>query len=476
MKPTKRPLSRRNFLASLGALGAAVHLGPGGALAAPRPVLTGAIPSTGERLPVIGMGSWLTFDVHGDRALRDQRLQVLQAFFDGGGAVVDSSPMYGSSEEVIGYCLSRMANKPALFSATKVWTLFQSRGIRQMEASQRLWGADRFDLMQIHNMLDWEAHLETLVDWKAQGRLRYIGVTTSHGRRHDAMEKVMARQPIDFVQFTYNILDREAERRLLPLAAERGLAVIVNRPFRHGALFGYFDRRPLPEWAGEFDCTNWAQFFLKFIVSLAITLAVQDSAEDARRKIVAQKITVHFEGTSLGDAIAFMRDATGLNFHLSATVAEHAPDATVRLKLREVSVKTCLTLMLQPHDLSAIWREGAIVIKPRGEVLGTTSTQIYDVRSLLLKIQDFPGPKVELVDTSDVGEPLPAAYFISEEPSNTIHVDLVTDLIMSNTGGTSWDENPDVSLELVNGLMIVTHSPKVHREIATLLRRLEQYK
>jgi diketogulonate reductase-like aldo/keto reductase len=183
--------------------------------------------------------------------------------------------MYRSSEEVIGYCLSRMANKPALFSATKVWTRMQSRGVRQMETSQGLWGVDSFDLMQIHNLLDWEAHLETLQEWKAQGRLRYIGITTSDGRRHKAMAKIMAEQPIDFVQFTYNILDREAEKRLLPLAAERGLAVIVNRPFRRGALFDYFDRQPLPEWASEFDCANWAQFFLKFIVSHpAVTCAI----------------------------------------------------------------------------------------------------------------------------------------------------------------------------------------------------------
>ncbi len=275
MKRAKRELSRRTFLASLGALGTAVHLGHGRAQAASRPVLTRAIPKTGERLPVIGMGSWLTFDVHDDGVLRDKRLEVLQTFFDGGGAIIDSSPMYGSSEEVIGYCLSRMANKNALFSATKVWTLFQSRGVRQMEASQQLWGVDRFDLMQIHNMLDWEAHLETLMDWKTQGRVRYIGITTSDGRRHDAIEKVMAGQPIDFVQFTYNILDREAERRLLPLAAERGLAVIINRPFRRGALFDFFERQPLPEWAREFDCANWAQFFLKFIVSHpAVTCAI----------------------------------------------------------------------------------------------------------------------------------------------------------------------------------------------------------
>jgi len=268
-------VSRRRFLATASAFGAAAHLGPGPVWAAPGPYLAKAIPGTGEQLPVIGMGSWLTFDVHGDEALRAKRLEVLQAFFEGGGGLIDSSPMYGSSEEVIGYCLARLAHRPALFSATKVWTLFQSRGVRQMEISRNLWGVDRFDLMQIHNMLDWEAHLETLTEWKAQGRVRYIGITTSHGRRHGDMEKVMTGQPVDFVQFTYNILDRGAEARLLPLAAERGLAVIVNRPFRQGALFDYVARHPLPEWAAEFDCANWAQFLLKFIVSHpAVTCAI----------------------------------------------------------------------------------------------------------------------------------------------------------------------------------------------------------
>jgi aryl-alcohol dehydrogenase-like predicted oxidoreductase len=238
-------------------------------------LLRKTIPTSGESVPAIGMGSWITFNVGADPALRAQRLAVLQTFFDEGGAVIDSSPMYGSSEEVIGYCLARIENKGALFAATKVWTYLQSFGRRQMQASEQLWGTTRFDLMQIHNLLDWEAHLETLLDWKAQGRVRYIGITTSHGRRHEELEKVMASQPVDFVQFTYNILDREAEERLLPLAAERGLAVIVNRPFRRGALFDMFERRALPEWAGEIDCANWAQFFLKFIVSHpAVTCAI----------------------------------------------------------------------------------------------------------------------------------------------------------------------------------------------------------
>jgi len=183
--------------------------------------------------------------------------------------------MYMSSQEVIGYCLAQIANKDSLFAATKVWTPGKSMGIGQMQGSQNLWGVDRFDLLQIHNMVDWETHLETLLEWKQQGRVRYVGITTSHGRRHDDMEEVMKTQPFDFVQFTYNMLDREAEERLLPLAAERGIAVIVNRPFRRGDLIERFGSEPLPEWAGEIGCTNWAQFLLKFVVSHpAVTCAI----------------------------------------------------------------------------------------------------------------------------------------------------------------------------------------------------------
>jgi diketogulonate reductase-like aldo/keto reductase len=259
-------LTRRRFLNTATALGLTAGLMPQ-ALAAPAPLIRRAIPGTNETIPVIGMGSWITFNVGDDPALRDQRVEVLRTFFDMGGAAIDSSPMYGSSEEVIGYCLKRLDNDAALFSATKVWTPFQWLGKKQMAESERLWGTKRFDLMQIHNLLDWDAHLETLTAWKAEGRIRYIGITTSHGSRHDEMETIMREQPIDFVQFTYNILDREAEARLLPLAAERGLGVLINRPFRRGALMDRFEQHPLPEWAAEFDAANWAQFLLKFIVS-----------------------------------------------------------------------------------------------------------------------------------------------------------------------------------------------------------------
>ncbi len=274
---THRPYDpgRRAVLKAMGALGLAAGFRPHWAGAATDALLRRAIPKTGERLPVIGMGSWITFNVGDDPALRAARLKVLQTFFDRGGGLIDSSPMYGSSEAVIGYCLRHIADKQGLFAATKVWTPLQWHGVRQMAESESLWGVKRFDLMQVHNLLDWEGHLETLRDWKAKGRIRYIGMTTSHGSRHAEMSQIMATQPIDFVQLTYNILDREAEVRLLPQAAERGLAVIANRPFQGGALFDRFAKHPLPAWAEEFDARNWAQFFLKFIVSHpAVTCAI----------------------------------------------------------------------------------------------------------------------------------------------------------------------------------------------------------
>jgi len=239
------------------------------------PLLTGTIPATGERIPAIGMGTWITFNVGGDPTLRAARTEVLRTFFALGGGMVDSSPMYGSAEAVIGHGLARIAETGGLFGATKVWSLMDWIGRDQIAESRALWGLDRFDLIQVHNLVNWEGHLETLRAERDAGRLRYIGITTSHGRRHDEMERVMTEQPLDFAQFTYNILDREAERRLLPLAAEKGIAVIANRPFRRKELFHLFADKKLPEWAGEIDCANWAQFLLKFIVSHpAVTCAI----------------------------------------------------------------------------------------------------------------------------------------------------------------------------------------------------------
>jgi len=272
---------RRQFLQWLAGLGATVTLAPGFATPKPAAIMK-VIPVSGEKIPVIGMGSWLTFDVGANEAARAVRVQVLQTFFDQGGALIDSSPMYGSAQEVIGHCLRQIQDKKALFAATKVWIYGRWLGIKQMEAAQQLWGVTRFDLMQIHNMLDWQGHLETLKAWKAEGRIRYIGITTSHGRRHPDMERALAKEQFDFVQFTYNLADRDAEQRLLPLAAKRGVAVIINRPFDGGALFGSVRGKPLPAWAAEFDCTNWAQFFLKFVVSHpAVTCAIPATSQVA---------------------------------------------------------------------------------------------------------------------------------------------------------------------------------------------------
>jgi diketogulonate reductase-like aldo/keto reductase len=233
------------------------------------------VPSSGEVIPVVGLGTWITFDVGAaDSAQRRARGEILRAFFAAGGRLVDSSPMYGSSEAVIGAENAR-APAPRMFSATKVWTVGGLAGRRQMEHSLGLWRLPRFDLMQVHNLLDWETHWPTLKAWKAEGRLRHIGMTTSHGRRHDDLEKILRRDRLDFVQVTYNLDDREVEKVLLPLAAERGAAVIVNRPFDGGELFGAKTRRPLPGWAAEIGCKSWAEAFLKWIAAHpAVTCAI----------------------------------------------------------------------------------------------------------------------------------------------------------------------------------------------------------
>lgn len=260
-------LRRRELLAMAGGVAASLMTGAGSASATPAEIETRIIPANGEALPAIGMGSWLTFSVGDDPSARAQRREVLQAFFDAGGRLIDSSPMYGSSEEVIGDCLRKIGTPDKLFSATKVWTIFTADGPRQMEESRELWGVESFDLMQIHNLLNWQGHLPTLRADKEAGRIRMIGVTTSHGRRHEGLEEIMKSEPLDFVQFTYNIVDREAENRLLPLAAEKGLGVIINRPFQQGALLDRLVGKPLPDWAEEIDSAGWSQYLLKFIIS-----------------------------------------------------------------------------------------------------------------------------------------------------------------------------------------------------------------
>lgn len=267
MSHNKYQFSRRQFLKSTCAASLLCTLAPETIAAMKSEVIHKKIPATGEPLSVIGLGTSRTFDVDSGIAMQSQLLQVMQAFFDNGGQLIDSSPMYGNAETVTGKLLNQVnpASKP--FTATKVWTYGKREGIEQMQRSMQRLGVKQIDLMQIHNLRDWEVQLETLVEWKAQGKIRYIGITTSHGRYHDELETILQQQPLDFVQFSYNILNRSVEQRLLPIARERGIATLINRPYQRGSLFGRVRGKPLPAWASEFDCSSWGQFFLKFIAS-----------------------------------------------------------------------------------------------------------------------------------------------------------------------------------------------------------------
>ncbi|HSP41609.1 MAG TPA: aldo/keto reductase [Luteolibacter sp.] len=280
-------LNRRHSLKLIGAATGALAFTPDAAFAAQPKGVMKKIPSSGEELPVIGMGTWRTFNVGSDRVLRDARTEVLKTFFDNGGGMVDNSPMYGSAREVVGYALKKTGIPDTLFSAEKIWTEDGSKTRAQFAESAGMWGVKTFDLMQIHNLVAWQRHLATLREMKQEGKIRYIGITTSHGRRHDDLEKIMREEKLDFVQLTYNLTHREVEQRLLPLAAERGIAVIANRPFDGGELIGRLKSKksPLPEWASEIDCKTWAEFLLKFIVSHpAVTCAIPATSKVAHMK------------------------------------------------------------------------------------------------------------------------------------------------------------------------------------------------
>ncbi|MEZ5892013.1 MAG: aldo/keto reductase [Parvularculaceae bacterium] len=269
-----RAPGRRKFLAGAGAAMIAPAFSAS-AFAAGGEKLFKTIPSTGEKIPAIGMGSWLTFDVGANEDLRAARTDVLKTFFDLGGALVDSSPMYGTSQSVIGDALSRLNRPDALFAADKVWINARSAGPAQIEESRRHWGVEQFDLLQVHNLVSWRAHLDTLFAMKADGRLRYVGITSYDGIAYDEVERVMRDHPVDFVQVSYNLGDRRAEQRLLPAAQDKGVAVIANRPFQEGSLIDAAMRHKLPAMGAEIGAESWAQFLLKFIVSHpAVTAAI----------------------------------------------------------------------------------------------------------------------------------------------------------------------------------------------------------
>jgi len=262
-------MDRRRAIASLcaaaGALATTIASAP--ARAAGDGPLRRAIPKgRGETIPAVGLGTWLTFDIGDAAAERARRGLVIDALLAGGGGMIDSSPMYGRAERVVGDLLATRGHAGRVFSATKVWTPFERQGPEQAAESLRLWRLPRLDLLYVHNLLQWSAHLKTLRALKERGQVRYIGVTTSHGRRHDEMLDVMRREPLDFIQITYSPADTSAER-VIDEAAGRGIAVVANRPFDGGALVDRANRLPLPGWARELGCDAWAQVLLKWIVA-----------------------------------------------------------------------------------------------------------------------------------------------------------------------------------------------------------------
>lgn len=225
------------------------------------------IPSTGERLPCVGVGTWQTFDVGENDSERNPLKEVLKLLVENGGSVIDSSPMYGRSEKVVGDLSAELNLNEKLFIATKVWTSGKEDGIQQMKQSFLKLRRQKMDLMQIHNLVDWQTHLKTLRNWKEEGKIRYIGITHYTESAYSSIEQILKEHPLDFLQINYSILSRKAEERLFPLAQDKKVAVIINRPYEEGVLFQRVKARALPMWAGEFDCKSWGQFFLKFILS-----------------------------------------------------------------------------------------------------------------------------------------------------------------------------------------------------------------
>ncbi len=253
-----------------------------GSVAIPTTARSTTVPWTRDQsIPKIGMGTWLTFDVPpDDEAARLTRVSVLRAFFEAGGRFIDSSPMYGMAEDTLGFCLDRLEDVPVI-AASKVWIPSKELGMAQMEESRQLWRIPRFDVMQVHNLLQYTGHSETLREMKAAEEVAAIGITTSHGRRHEQFARLIEQdESLDTVQFTYNMADREAEERLIPMAAERGLKIIINRPFQRGALIDRMKGREVPEFAKEIGINTWPQYLLKWIISHpAVTVAIPATSQ-----------------------------------------------------------------------------------------------------------------------------------------------------------------------------------------------------
>jgi diketogulonate reductase-like aldo/keto reductase len=251
----------------------------------PWKVVKRAIPSSGELLPIVGLGTWQTFDVGESDQARIPLKGVLRALIEFGGTVVDSSPMYGRSEQVVGDLSRELGLTGNIFGATKVWTQGESGGISQMKKSSQKMAQSPMDLMQVHNLVDWKTHLNTLFKWKEQGKVRYVGITHYQNSAYARMAEIIKNYPIDFVQVNYSLISRTSGEVVLPLAKDLGKAVIINRPYEGGSLFRQVQGKPLPSWAKDIDCSSWAEFFLKFILSnTAVTCAIPGTSKEAHIK------------------------------------------------------------------------------------------------------------------------------------------------------------------------------------------------
>lgn len=267
MKNSSEKISRRDAskLIMLGASSMAVNPFP--LFRKNKTMNTRLIPSSNEALPIVGLGTWQTFDVGNAESAKAPLKEVLKILIEAGGSVIDSSPMYGKSEAVVGALTKELQIKNKIFEATKVWTSGREEGIDQMNTSMRLMKANPMDLMQVHNLVDWKTHLKTLKKWKEEKKVRYIGITHYHKGGYAEMERIMKSEPLDFIQINYNVAVRGAAERILPLAKDKGIAVVINRPYEGGNLFRKIKGKDFPEWAKEFDAESWGQIFLKFILS-----------------------------------------------------------------------------------------------------------------------------------------------------------------------------------------------------------------
>ncbi|MEQ6167087.1 aldo/keto reductase [Ekhidna sp. MALMAid0563] len=272
--------TRRKALEQI-AVGCTALAMPNWSLSSTNQIMKRPIPSSGEKIGIVGLGTWQTFDVGSSSTAREPLKDVLKALINAGGNVVDSSPMYGSSEKVVGDLSSELRLENKLFYATKVWTTGKQSGINQMKSSMQKMRCETMDLMQIHNLQDWKTHLNTLYDWKERGIVRYIGITHYVDSAHDELERIIKSENIDFVQVNYSINNRNAEQRLLPTAKDKGVAVLTNRPYSGGSLFRKTKGIKLPEWALEFQCESWGQFFLKYLLgNPAVTCVIPGTSKE----------------------------------------------------------------------------------------------------------------------------------------------------------------------------------------------------